>query len=363
MEARFCDKMRAKLQGRSIEMKTLQEALERKENHVNLIKLAAAYLVIIGHAYAFACNYSRIDFMAKISKGAYNLGGFAVAVFFFFSGLFITKSLLSKKYSAVSFWKRRCFRIFPPLIFVSVFIIILCGLFITTKTPAEYFCSRDTYRYLLNCVFLSVHTLPGVFENNISGAAVNGPIWTIKFEAACYVLAYVLYKFKILEKKRFQYIIYLFAAAVAVIYGVGGPLAPSVVLIRPVGMFLAGIMFYVYREHISLRPAAALAAVLVYGALFFAGLPELGIFLALPYVLCVLAFLPDKDSSRTVFAALGKCSYEIYLWGGFVGQAVTWWYGGQMEPWLNMVLTIILATAAGFLTNMILERRKYEIFH
>lgn len=344
-------------------MKTLQEALERKENHVNLIKLASAYLVIIGHAYAFACNYSRTDFMSRITNGAYNLGGFAVAVFFFFSGLFITKSLLSGKYTAVSFWKRRIFRIFPPLIFVTVFIIILCGFFITKESPAVYFCSRDTYRYLLNCVFVSVHTLPGVFETNVSGAAVNGPIWTIKFEAACYVLAYVLYRFKVLEKKRFQYVICLFAAASAVIYGAGGPLAALVVLVRPVGMFLAGMMFYVYREHIVLRPVTAVTAVLVYAVLLWAGLPEPAIFAALPYVLCVLAFLPAFDSSRTLFSVLGKCSYEIYLWGGFVGQTVTWRYGGQMEPWLNMVLTIIVATAAGFLTKMILERRKNEIFH
>lgn len=339
-------------------MVRLSDALSGKENNVYFIKAAAAYLVIIGHAFAFACNYEQVDIMSVLSGGAYNLGGFAVGIFFFFSGLFITKSLMAGKYTCGSFFKRRIIRIFPPLIFVTAAIIIICGLFFTDMNAMAYFTDTRTYKYLLNCIFISVHELPGVFGKNISGAAVNGPIWTIKFEFACYVMCYVLYRLRLITKKRFQFIIYFFIiAAIAIMYS-DGVISGLAVLVRPVGMFLLGMAYTVYGEYVNLNIMGFLTSVFIYGLFLFFGFPETGLFFTMPYMVCCMAFLYTEKISCRAVQEIGKASYEIYLWGGFVGQAVTYVFGGRMSPWLNMVITIIVSTAAGLFTNRIMMLRK-----
>lgn len=339
-------------------MKTLNNAFEEKDNNVSLVKLAAAWLVIAGHAFAFACNYEKTDIMSKLSRGTYNLGGFAVAVFFFFSGLFIMKSLNSGKLSTAEYFKRRIKRIFPPFIKITAAIIVISGIFFTSLPVKDYFTNVNTYKYMLNCIFVPVHYLPGVFENNISGAVVNGPIWTIKVEVICYIIAYLLYRLHLTAKKSFQYIVLLFIVAAGIIYFGNTPLSKLAVLVRPAGMFLAGMMYCIYSEYIKLDIYGMLTAAIIYIILMAAGLPELALFIALPYFICCVSFLFKALKSVKVIQSAKNSTYEIYLWGGFTGQAVTAVYGGYMSPWTNMAVTIIIATIAGILTKNTERLRK-----
>lgn len=337
-------------------MMTLGEALNTKKNNVSAIKAVAAWMVIIGHAFAFSCNYELQDFMTIISRGAYNLGGFAVSIFFFFSGLFIAKSLLSGKYKLKEFALRRIVRIFPPFLFVTAAIILICGLFITDLDRGAYFSNPDTYRYMLNCIFFKVYDLPGVFTNNIYGTSVNGPIWTIKVEVLCYIVCYVLYKIRLLDKKRALYVAGLVLAGVISIYRFDNVPAGIIILIRPMGMFFMGVLYAVYKDSIPVGMRGLMIAVIGYAALLLLGFPETGIFLMVPEIICGLAFLfKGNNKVVSVLGKIGDASYEIYLWGGFVGQAVVWAFGGSMSPWMNMWITILIATVVGMFTHWILS--------
>lgn len=339
-------------------MMTLDEALSTKKNNVSAIKAAAAWMVIIGHAFAFACNYEQEDFMTVWTDGTYNLGGFAVGIFFFFSGLFIAKSLLSGKYGLKGYAVRRIVRIFPPFIFVTAAIILISGLFITDLDMGTYFSSLDTYRYMLNCIFFKVHDLPGVFTDNIYGTSVNGPIWTIKVEVICYIICYILYKIKLLDKKRAFYVAGLVLAGIITIYRLDNVLGAIIILIRPISMFFMGVLYTIYGDRIPINARSFVMAVIGYAALLLLGFPETGMVLMLPEIICGLAFL-FKGNNRvvSVLGKIGEASYEIYLWGGFIGQTVVWAFGGSMSPWMNMWITILAATIVGMLTHWILTTK------
>lgn len=334
-------------------MISVSESLNDRNNQVNIIKLIAAYLVIIGHSYAYAANYATNDIMSFITRGKYNLGGFAVAIFFFFSGLYIAKSLMSGKYTGIQYFKRRIVRIFPPLIVVTVIIIVICGIFFTKLSIIEYFTNIDTYKYLLNCIFISVEGLPQVFSDNIYGPSVNGPIWTIKVEMLCYVAAYVIYRLRLMTKSRFQYVIYLFIISAGLLhYGII-PFGKLIILVRPVGMFLMGMMYCVYGEEIKTGLSGTVVATVMYILFLIFGLAETGLFITLPYILTYLAFQKKLDLSGSIMDRLGSCSYEIYLFGGFVGQAVVSVAGGKMEIYLNIFFTIVIATVLGYILNSV----------
>lgn len=336
--------------------RTLYECLKQKENNVAAVKAIAAWLVIIGHAFAFSCNYERVDFMTQITKGAYNLGGFAVAVFFFFSGLFITKSLLSGKYSGIEFFKRRVVRIFPAFVLVTVAIVVIAGCFFSEYSFARYFADANTYRYFLNCIFVSVHNLPGVFMNNVYGSSVNGPIWTIKVEVICYIASYIAYKLRLLETRWgafFMVPAILFLTAVPHISFVP---TVFVTIARPVAMYILGMLCAVYMRKMPVGKKWVIIGGIAYLICIFLSLYELAIVLALPFILCGIAFDISSDNIvMKVLKSIGSVSYEIYLWGGFVGQAVVSLFGGFMSPYLNMVITIVVATVFGYITNKCLN--------
>ena len=46
---------------------------------------------------------------------------------------------------------------------------------------------------MLNAVLVLVHPLPGVFASNPYPDVVNGALWTLPVEYACYVLCFVVF--------------------------------------------------------------------------------------------------------------------------------------------------------------------------
>ncbi len=69
----------------------LNEKLEIRSSNINVLKFICAIAVIIGHqSYIYA---GKEDVLSQLSHGQCGIGGIAVAVFFFLSGLYVSKSL------------------------------------------------------------------------------------------------------------------------------------------------------------------------------------------------------------------------------------------------------------------------------
>ena len=143
-------------------------------------------MVIYCHSFLFTYGQEHGDWLAGLTKGQINLGGIAVSVFFFYGGFLICKSL-DRLQDGKKFFIARIKRIFPPLIVVVMLSAFVMGHMLTTLPLKQYFTEVGTYKYLLNGILIPVHTLPGVFENNVYGAAVNGSLWTLPIEFASYI--------------------------------------------------------------------------------------------------------------------------------------------------------------------------------
>lgn len=116
-----------------------------------------------------------------------------VGSFFTISG-FLMFASYEKRRDRKRYFSRRARRILPPYLLIVVLAAVALSA-VSSLTPAEYFASSHTWRYLLyNVLFLNFiePTLPGVFDDNIVHA-VNGSLWTMKGEVVCYLLVPVVY--------------------------------------------------------------------------------------------------------------------------------------------------------------------------
>lgn len=180
----------------------ISEALKRENNNFDLIRLLAATLVIISHAYAI----NRVDgFVEPLYKLTHltTMAELAVKIFFFISGLVVTNSMLRSQ-SAIKFIQSRFLRIFPAYVVVVLITFLIIGPLVSTLNISDYFANNEPYTYLIkNLTFDTYYTLPGVFEhtkNKFGLNSVNGSLWTIPYEIIAYcmvLLAFIITKFKI----------------------------------------------------------------------------------------------------------------------------------------------------------------------
>lgn len=138
-------------------------------NNFNLIRMIAAYLVILSHATAIQGRGT--DIVVRLT-GQTHSGQMAVFIFTFLSGIFITKSIQS--YDAWTFFKKRFLRIYPELVLCLVLILLTGGIF-TSLSQYEYWTNQQTWKYLFANLaeVANEHILPGVFENPIGKFVIH----------------------------------------------------------------------------------------------------------------------------------------------------------------------------------------------
>jgi peptidoglycan/LPS O-acetylase OafA/YrhL len=158
-------------------------------NSFDMVRLIAALAVIVGHFYPMAGRGDPLDGWWGTDE---DLGGFAVLIFFGVSGYLIAESVLNGA-SARFYGASRLLRIYPALL-VCLVVCIVAGIFLTSADLHEYF-SAQTFQFLSGNLFpffwQEQRTLPAVFVPPWN--AMNGPLWTIKYELACYIVVFGVY--------------------------------------------------------------------------------------------------------------------------------------------------------------------------
>lgn len=327
--------------------------------NVNFIKFLAAIMVILSHAFPLSTGASQNEWFHILTNGQYTMGGVAVCIFFFYSGLLIAKSLV-KKPTAKHYFMNRILRIIPPLMVVAVVSAIIMGPLVTTLPLSKYFISSGTWFYLLNGILVLVHNLPGVFEQNIYLSTVNGSLWTLPVEAFCYVACFVFFKLKlntryhglIMKMCMFLSIPFIFFLLLFSGYAGLGMICP---VIFPVFIFFSGMFYYVFRDVIKMDLRYLGLAILVIIISNFSGYLLLGLFLGFPYILAYIGFACKKLPER--LGNLGKLSYGIYLCAFPIQQCLVWGFGGSMNIYLNMLLAIPLSILGGWALYEFVEKR------
>ncbi len=312
-----------------------------QHNNFTLIRLVLATLVLFGHFKILP---------GGLGDGLSDYADVAVDGFFIVSGYLVSGSI-DKQPSAVGFYMRRLFRLYP-LYAVTIFAQALLMLTLVPNDIASY--AVETLRYIAaNLIFANflAHDIGGVLSNLHNGG-INPSLWTLKIEVGFYVILPVLW----LLARRFEgwFLLVVFAVSTlltdyALSHGMENLARQLPCQLR---FFVVGIALYRYRNLVLLSRVKALAL----GALMviLCELRHYPVFaelypIALGLLLFVCAFkLPIIPMKLDI-------SYGVYLFHAPLIQlsVLMGWYQDSL-PFLLLLMLVVFVLA--FIAEKLIER-------
>jgi peptidoglycan/LPS O-acetylase OafA/YrhL len=290
---------------------------------------------------------------------------FLVPSFFALSGFLIAGSL--ERSTIPIFIGLRILRIVPALTVDTLLTMFIVGPLFTILTLREYFLNKMTWKYLWNIVGHIHYRLPGVFYHNPIPEIINGQLWTIPWEFACYATIVVLALVGIARSRRFFLIVAVIAPIVVLIILTTldpGRFAPNPRAIAPsstdlVLCFLAGVAIYKYRDLIPHNFGIALLCVVGYALVM--NTPYAYVFTSL-LVAYITVWAGVTNYHRTFIIKGGDYSYGIYLYHMTLQQVLVslgllTWYAVFIVA-LPLV-TLIAAMSWRFVEKPALSLRTY----
>lgn len=319
-------------------MAVISAYVQDRDNNLNLLRILAAFGVLVSHAYPIALGPEAVQPL-KAEIGI-TLGHLSVYVFFVISGFLITQSF--DRSSSVGGWLAgRGLRLFPGLIVVVVLTALVLGPAVTTLPLDAYFAQPEVPTYVLKNVTLAKlqFGLPGVFETHPYPVAINGSLWTLFHEVACYGFVFLLGVAGMIRSDRLLKGAMAAVVAAMFVYQVSGLEAvthPRLVAFLGLAFpFAIGMCAYAWRTAIPLNWALGLPLVLAAWAALETPLFTFAFTLALAYWIFLLSFLP-KGPIRA-YNRIGDYSYGVYVYAFPIQQLVVW-AAGPVTPLENMLL-------------------------
>lgn len=323
-----------------------------RENNFDFVRQFAALCVIIGHSESLVGTGHSGFWGVSIQT-------FGVQIFFAVSGYLVTESWLRGP-NVGSFLKKRASRIFPGLATCILLTALVLGPLVTSLSVGTYFSHGGVVQFLKNIVLYPVYFLPGLFETNIYPNAVNGSLWSLPVEFACYIG--VISAGLLLGRPRPILAVLIGLAMLFTAEALAGA-EPLVLYGSPVRESLAVMPFFVAGSFFRLLGRADIfradLAVLAVGAVICVTLiaPQfywLVTWIAVPYL--VLCFsLPGLPVLRR-FGRLGDPSYGMYLYAFPVQQTLQHLSGNGMSLTGMIAITTIVSVGLGYLSWYFVEK-------
>lgn len=317
-----------------------------RENNFNLIRIVAAFAVLITHSFALAIGSGDAEPFRK-SLGM-TMGSIAVDIFFITSGFLVTASLLTRQ-SAIEFIWARVLRIFPALLIMLLLTVFGLGILFTSLPLPLYMSDTNIYIYLargISLVFDVSFKLPGVFECNPYKNTVNGSLWTLPYEIRMYLILVVTWvALKIIKNARFR----LFELIL-----VSGAVASGIFVIahhsgeghfsRLFYMFFSGATFYILKERLTI---SRLLFWLFMTALISAAIVNTNIFfivytLTIAYIVFYISYIPSGHIRK--YNLVGDYSYGVYIYAFPVQQSVA-----ALVPGISVLSLLLISGTITFL--------------
>jgi peptidoglycan/LPS O-acetylase OafA/YrhL len=281
------------------------------KNSLNAVRLVLAAMVIVSHSWWLG------GYGTEPQPGGVKLGTWAVIGFFGISGYLITQSRMQAR-TAGSYARARFLRIYPGLI-VCVAVVAFFIAPLSASITGRRFAWPDALLYFATNLTagapdVALAGIPGTLDGLPDPRLWNGPLWTLFWEIACYVLVGVVFGIFRTELARLA-LISLFILGSAVVFAVdAGWLAsptPYDWPLVPVLTFLAGSLAYLFRDripasHLALGVCAALVAVI-------AGLGFAPSLIHIP--LCILLLAGSLQLPLAQVGSRYDISYGVYIYG------------------------------------------------
>src|SRR5579871_2099226 len=332
-----------------------------RDNNFDFLRFFFACLVIFSHSFSIVYGNYIHEPLFAVSGGFLSFGAIAVMGFFVISGYLITQSW-QRSGTAGDYLKKRVLRIYPGFIAASLFCLLIVGP-LGADSFAAYRHHVHPVSFLLRMALLFQPRLPGVFAHNPQPGAVDASMWTIRYEFLCYLLVAA---FGLLGLWRRRVVLGLFVLCLSGnlwLFGhrhVAYTLPEAEQAMSTVAhalsffrldlssavfgclYFLAGAVYFLYRDRIVRSPALALLALCLVLVSFTH--PVLLIFtmpLCGPYLLFLFAFHAPFD--LRAFAARGDFSYGMYLYAFPLQQLLVSWGSGRWHPVTLFIAVLPLA--------------------
>ena len=333
----------------------LAEAGTDRRNNLNLIRMVAAIGVLVSHAYPIALGPAAEQPLSKLL--GMTLGHLSVTVFFVISGFLIAASAVRGR-SLYHWFAGRVLRLFPALIVVVVITALIIGPLVSTLPVPGYFGDVEVLTYVVrNITLVSLqYPLPGVFVDNPYGSAINGSLWTLFYEVACYMGVFVLALLGVLRSKGVALLVLAAVFGFYTLLRVTGleHLHPRIEAGLSLGFpFGVGMLFFVLRERVRLTwPIGVLVAAGALAATWTPFFHEVFV-MTLAYWIFLLAYRPK---GRVLgYNRLGDYSYGVYLYAFPIQQGWVWLLG-DMTPVLNMAMSLPMVILAAIFSWRYVER-------
>lgn len=330
-----------------------------KQNHLNLIRLILASMVIVGHSYALAPTGGAKDMIYQLT-GSIHSGPLAVKIFFFISGLLVCNSII-KNPNPIKYLLSRFFRIIPALFFMLIITCFFIGPIVSTLSLNDYFSNDEVFTYFkknINLFSPEYYYLPGVFHDNHYPKAVNGSIWTLRYEVEMYAYLLAISMLGLLKNKKVATFIFLCISLLPILkpewYIELYTSNPS--LYHLPMCFALGCIFAIWKDDISIN-LNFLLGVLILTYL----VQKTAIYIPMLYFTCFYFVLYVSDSNRFKMPALNiDISYGVYIYGFLVQQVVNYLF--PHEKFLfNAIVSLLICYPIAFLSYTLIERPSINI--
>lgn len=330
------------------------------DNNFDVLRLLGAALVLLSHSFAVTRGADPVTWL-----NGETLGTVGVSLFFAISGFLVARSWLADP-RARAYTARRALRLLPALYVAVLLTALVVGPLYTTRGLGDYLGDAGTYVYVVkNWLLYTVNGhLPGVFDGNLVSGAVNGSLWTIPIEAACYVALGILGAAGLLARRLVPAVLFVLLLLAM------SPWVPTSELgngkatnldggelltgIRLTGIFFGGALLYLHRERVPLRWDWLAGMVAVFLACSRTDwVPFLAVLL-FPYLVLVLAYRTPPEWRK--LTRPGDVSYGLYLYAFPVQQALVASLGPDLGPAGMFALALPITYVLALLSWRLVER-------
>ncbi|MFM2357175.1 MAG: hypothetical protein RLZZ528_2911 [Pseudomonadota bacterium] len=331
----------------------LNDRLSNRDNNLNLIRAVAAVAVLVSHAWPIALGPGTDEPLERLL--GHSLGHLAVLVFFAASGYLIAASFAGRR-SLSAFLLARAARLLPGLGVSVVLVALVLGPAVTSLPLPAYLTAAETWGFILrNVTLLKVQfTLPGVFDTN-PYPSVEGSIWTLLYEVACYAGVVVVGLAGLLARRGAGTVALALWLGLTILHDVLGmatfhQLDQLMPLSQP---FALGMLAFLWRHRLPVGTLPVLAAgamaALSRGTVAY----EFLLVLAVSWATLALAVAPSGLLRH--YNRLGDYSYGLYIYA-FPLQGLVIWLWGPMSPLQNIALALPLSLACAVPSWHLIER-------
>lgn len=335
----------------------LEDVSKGRDNNLNLVRMLAATGVLVSHAWPIALGPGTPEPLYKLT--GYSLGSICVQIFFAISGFLITASFLRSS-TMTRFTLARVLRLFPGLAVSLVFVALVMGPVVSSLPLKEYMLAPETWTFIIGNLGLVKlqFELPGVYTDN-PYPKVEGSIWTLVHEVACYVCVFLAGICGLLARRQIATVFLMLGLTGWLVLFYASPQMPIKIesFLKLALPFAMGTAAWLWRDRIVLSPFTAICLVACWYALYFATgsspISDVAFSVALTYLVFLFGYAPAGILRN--YNRLGDYSYGMYVYA-FPLQGLAIWIWGVQSPLTNITLSFFLTLLCAIASWHLVEK-------